>query len=534
MGLAGAGGGVPHALAVGVTSLGLVIEGLTLLTTAVGNRVPATHGVKLAGGRGGASIAVTLAGSYASLHLPDALGISVALVSVGEAVGALLAASVVAPHASGGSVASGNAAELVAVTVAVSALPIPLALGVSITSGLGGVLEDATDHAVANTVGAHLIISARGVEGEQITVHAAGSWSAIPHAAVIGLAALKVIVHKLALLPASVTHAPVPETVVIACAHVLEGEGSALTTALVLLELAVGVSEALTLIGELNAVTAALELLGIPHALGVTVAGTLAHVLAVRAALVAGEVITGLEATVVLNLAEGRLVDQHASKCALASGGVPHAGGVGAAVSLVAVLDLASLLALGHGGGADLPLAKLVVIASDAGLGCIEVELFVVVALLLAGNGGVIPLAVVGEVAGVGAGVSEELILAAEAAITLNGTGGCPLAGGEVGALVALYNTGAVLGTLVTGSIPPTPGVGVAGTGVVVAVEASTLAEAVVALDGTHRLGEASAVNSGLGHLGELLWVVAGARLNTGSDSLVVHTVEVGVARGSR
>ena len=521
MGLAGAGGGVPHALAVSVTSLGLVIEGLTLLTTAVGNRVPAAHGVKLAGGRGGASIAVTLAGSYTSLHLPDALGISVALVSVGEAVGALLAASVVAPHASGGSVASGNAAELVAVTVAVSALPIPLALGVSITSGLGGVLEDATDHAVANTVGAHLIIGARGVEGKQITVHAAGSWSAIPHAAVISLAALKVIVHKLALLPASVTHAPVPETVVIACAHVLEGEGSALTTALVLLELAVGVSEALTLIGELNAVTAALELLSIPLALGVTIAGTLAHVLAVRAALVAGEVITGLEATVVLNLAEGRLVDQHASKGALASGGVPHAGGVGAAVSLVAVLDLASLLALGHGGGADLPLAKLVVIASDAGLGCIEVELLVVVALL-------------GEVAGVGAGVSEELILAAEAAITLNGTGGCPLAGGEVGALVALNNAGAVLGTLITGSIPPTPGVSVAGTGVVVAVEASTLAEAVVALDGTHRLGEASAVNSGLGHLGELLWVVAGARLNTGSDSLVVHTVEVGVARGSR
>ena len=533
--VAGIAGSVPHAVVVVVAGvLGAVLERALHGALVLGG-VPAAHGVRFAASGGGLRGAI---GSAEVLDgVPDTLSISVALVLVGPTVGALLATVAIDPHAGGADVAAGDSEELVAVAVADVGAVVPLTLGVGVAGRLGVVVRAALDHALVLVVelahGVGLATSgaaARSSAVLEVAGLAAGAFArSVPHAAVVGGAGSTGVVEELAALGAG-SSGGVPQARVVGDAPVLGGESCAATEASAAgAPFAVVITKAHGFGGEICAALAAGVVAEVPHAIGITVAGSVVGVSAERAAHVARPLDVELPAAVVHGGASGLLLKIAASVVAGGDGGVPHTLGVGNTFALAVVFDVALLVAAVHRGAEALPFAEFV--GLTLGLGDSLVPLaFVGVAGLDALGAVLVPLAVGVGIATDVLGLADVGVVAAHAA---GGFGLIPFAVNIVPAFTFVNDLGALLGALAAVLVPDAPVVVVTRGGVGVAVEAAALAEVgVVGLSGAHVLAVAVGVDLRLLSDGVLLRVEAGAGHHANLLLGVVHAVEVGVAGG--
>jgi len=408
---------IPHALHVVVASRGSVIQVLALHRASARRAVPAAHGVGLAECAGGLTVAVTVAGTLGrSDLLPDALIVRITLRRVDVTVRALLTAEAVAPHASGGGIASDHAGELVAVAVADAACPIPLALEVGIARLLGVIVQVALDDALIDALLAHRVGNAARRVHLQVAVRAAGAGRGVPHATPVEVARLLGRVHGFALLPAIVTAVGRVEVAVGdvfstdgSCGDVLADTAAGRRGAV---PLADRVRKTLGLGAEHHAVGAAGSGHAAPHTFGIGIASRLGGVLSERADLLARQVVVGVPAAVALSGAGRLAVQIHACHCADLQGSVPHASVIGIARGLICVADTAPLLALVASRGGRFPLAERVLLAVVAGLCAVEVLHLIEGTVLHALNAGGVPLAATVGCASSLAGITHVAVVA--------------------------------------------------------------------------------------------------------------------------
>lgn len=335
--------------------------------------VPAAHGVGFA--TDGVGLGLAISGTVVLNDVPDALGVSVAVGLVGPAVGALLAAEAVDPHAGRSDVAASDSGELVAVAVAVVGAVVPLAFGVGIAGRFVVVVEAALDHALVAVVvlvhGVSLASSGAAARSSAVLEEAglaAGAFARlVPHAAVVGGAGGARVVEELAAASAS-SSGGIPQAGVVGSAPAFGGEsGAAAEAATSLTPFAVVVGKAHGFGGEIRAALAAGRVAEVPHAVGVGVAGGVASVATERAAHVARPLDVELPAAVVHGGALRLLFEVATSVVASGGGGIPHALGVGLAFASDIVFDVALLLAAVAGSAEALPFAEF--ISGALGLG---------------------------------------------------------------------------------------------------------------------------------------------------------------------
>ena len=528
---------VPHAVFVGTA---LVLGGVlqrALHVALVVESVPAAHGV------GDAGNGVSLGGAVSSTEVfnsvPNALSVVVTLFGIGPAVGALLTAVSINPHASRSNIAARDSQELVAVSVTLSSAVIPLAFSIEVASRFDVVVHAALDHTlviiVVLTHGISLAASGRAARSSavlEVASLAASTFARlVPHAAVVSGTLRARVVEEFATTSTRITSG-VPHAVVIRDAPGFIGESGALAAATTFFTtpFTVVISKAHGFSSLIRAALAAGGVTEVPHTIRVSITREVVGVATERAAHVTRPLNVELPTAVVHGRTLRLLFKIAASVVASGDGGIPHTFSISLAFRFDVILDIALLVAAIASGAEALPFAEIVFLTLLLGDSLVPLS-FVGVTRLDALGLVVVPFAVGVGIAGNVVDLTNIFVFAAHSASRVSSV---PFAVDVVPAFTIFNNLGALLGALSADFIPNTPVIIAAGSFVGVAVEAATEAEVgVVRLSSTHVFGVAHGVDGFLSLVGVLSGVIASARHFTDLVLGVVQAVEVGITSSS-